>query len=200
MIEMRKLITLILFLTCIPIYAQNMVSNTSFNVLIRAAYGDLNADGQLDKVLITMDTVNKTKPFKLQVFFTDPNGVSKLFFSSTTIIEPMYPIQLNGEHNGHQIPDVSIVDGLLQIDFYIKGNSSYQFRYKNESFELVHYTHVYWDGESITETEFNLLTGKYTKQTELIETKEITLKIEKKVLLNPLPQLEKFMPFENELY
>jgi hypothetical protein len=59
---------------------------------------------------------------------------------------------------------------------------------------------VYWDGESITATEFNLLTGKYTKQTEHLEKKEITLQIEKEVLLNPLPQLESFIPFENELY
>jgi hypothetical protein len=198
---MKKLIILtLLFFTFIPVYSQDTVLTTNFNVLIRESFGDLNKDGQLDRVIISMDTVNQTKPFKLDVFFTDPNEDSKLFFSSTTLIEPMSPIQLKGEHNGSQIPDVSIEDGLLQIDFYIKGNSSYQFRYKNESFELVHFTHVYWDGESITETEFNLLTGKYTKQTEHLEKKEITLQIEKEVLLNPLPQLESFMPFENELY
>jgi hypothetical protein len=198
---MKKIIILtLLFFTFIPVYSQDTLLSNSFNVLIRESSGDLNKDGQLDRVIISMDTVDQTRPFKLDVFFTDPNGHSNLFFSSTTIVIPMYPKELKGEHNGSQTPDISIEDGLLHIDFYIKGNSSYQFRYKNESFELVHFTHVYWDGESITATEFNLLTGKYTKQTEHLEKKEITLQIEKEVLLNPLPQLESFIPFENELY
>ena len=195
-----KNIIILLFFTGFNAYSQEMPLTTNFNVLIRESYGDLNKDGQLDRVIISMDTVNETRPFKLQVFFTDPHGHSKLFFSSTTLVTPMYPKELNGEHNGSQIPDVSIENGKLQIDFYIKGNSSYQFRYKNESFELVHYTHVHWDSESITETEFNLLTGKYTKQTEHLEKKEITLQIEKEVILTPLPQLENFIPFESELY
>jgi hypothetical protein len=184
----------------LSVSSQNINLDTNFSYLIRESQGDLNDDGLSDKVIISMDTLSESRPLRLQIFFSLPNGKSELIFSSTEIIEAMYPAEKNGEYNGSQIPDVYIEEGKLQIDFYIKGNSSYDFIFKDGSFELVHFTYVNWDGINITETTFNLLTGKYTKQSEILDTSEITMNIEKKALLRPLPQLKGFKPFENEFY
>jgi len=196
----KTTILLIVLFTSVNVYSQNKKLNDNFNCLIRKSVGDLNKDGLLDKAIIAMDTLNQTKPLRLQIFLSQPNGKSELFFSSTEIIEAMYPIEKNGEHNGSQIPDVYIEEGKLQLDFYIKGNSRYEFIFRNGSFELIHFSHVNWGGTHITETKFNLLTGKYTKQIEKHETSEITLNIKKEVHIKPLPQLKNFKPFENELY
>lgn len=178
----------------------DLENNDSFNYLVKIAKGDLNQDGFSDSVIISMDTIHKTRPFRFQIYFGLSNGKFDLFYASNELIEAMYPIKKNGEYSGNQIPDIYIKDGKLRIDFYIKGNSSYDFKYKNGFFELIHFNHVYWDGKNISETSFNLLTGKYTKRTTVLETEETILDIEKEVLLNPLPQLKDFKPFENELY
>ncbi|NQX98784.1 MAG: hypothetical protein HRT73_13025 [Flavobacteriales bacterium] len=198
---MKKItIILIALFAFVTIYSQNKNLNDNFNCLIRKSVGDLNKDGLLDKAIISMDTVNDAKPLRLQIFFAQPNKKFKLFFSSTEIIEAMYPLEKNGKYNGSQIPDVYIEEGKLQLDFYIKGNSRYEFRFKNGEFELTYFSYVNWNSINITETEFNLLTGKYTKQTEINETSEITLKIKGKIQIRPLPQLKNFKPFENEFY
>jgi len=198
---MKKIIVIVTMLfTYIGTYSQGKNLNGNFNCLIRQSTGNLNKDSLMDKVIIVMDTVNETRPLRLEVFLSQPNGKSKLFFSSTDIIEAMYPIKKNGEHNGNQIPDVYIEKGKLLLDFYIKGNSRYEFMFKNGKFELIHFSHVNRDAGNITETKFNLLTGKYTRQSEILETSEITLKINKEVRIRPLPQLKNFKPFANDLY
>jgi len=198
---MKKIIILVtVLLSYTNMYSQDKNLNDNFNYLIRQSEGDLNNDDLLDKVIISMDTINDTRPLRLQIFFSQPNGKSELFFSSTEIIEAMYPIEKNAAHNGSQIPDVYIEEGKLQLDFYIKGNSRYEFIFKNGEFELVHFSYVNWDGKTITETKFNLLTGEYTKQSEIQESSEITSKIKKDVIIRPLPQLNNFRPFENQLY
>lgn len=196
----KTAIILIVLFTSLNVYSQNTNLSDNFNYLIRESVGDLNKDGLLDKAIISMDTVNDTRPLRLQIFFSQANKKLKLFFSSTEIIEAMYPIEKNGKHNGSQIPDVYIEEGKLQLDFYIKGNSRYEFTFKNGKFELIHFSHVYWNNIDITKTEFNLITGKYMKQTEVNETSEITLKIKGEIQISPLPQLKNFKPFENKLY
>lgn len=197
---MKKLTDLILLLfVAVNSYAQQENLKNQFDYQVKQAVGDLNNDGLMDEVTIAMDTINPSRPFKIEVVLSQPNTPSKLFFSSTELIEAMYPIEKNGEHNGSQIPDVYIEDGKLQLDFYIKGNSRYQFRYKNGEFQLIHFSHVYFGGTTITETAFNLLTKKYTKRTEERKNSEVTL-IKKKVKIKPLPLLKDFKPFENKLY
>lgn len=193
----KKIIVLLLPLFT---FASGYAQHNNFDCLIRQSVGDLNKDGLRDRATISMDTTDKTRPFILEIFFSQPNKTYKLFFSSTKIIAPMYPIEKNGKFSGHQIPDVSIEDGKLLLDFYIDGNSRYHFVLKNGKFELTYFEHVVWDGLHITETEFDLVTGKYSKQSENHETSEITLKIEKEARIRPLPILDTFKPFKNELY
>ena len=198
---MKKIIILVIMLFVgVNVYSQHKKVNENFNYQIRQALGDLNKDGLTDEAIISMDTISSSRPLRIQIFFSQSNGQSKLVFSSTEIIEAMYPVEKNGKHSGNQIPDVSIEDGKLQLDFYIKGNSRYEFKYKKRGFELIHYSYVNRNGLNITETEINLRMWKYTKHTEVHETSEITLKVKKKVRIRPLPLLKEFKPFENELY
>jgi hypothetical protein len=195
--------TLLLLQLCIVsvlAYAQHSEEVFNFDCVIRQAQGDLNQDGVLDKVIIDMDTVAKSRPLRFQLFFGQSDSSYALFFSSTDLIEAMYPTEKNGTYNGSQIPNVSIENGNLQIDFYSNGNSSYHFKYTHGNFELIYFTFSNWDGVSITETKFNFLTGAYSKRIQILETGEVTLNLNKEVILTPLPQLKHFKPFENELY
>lgn len=196
----KETILVVVLIFYSSLYSQNKNLNDNFNYIIRESTGDLNKDKLPDKAIISMDTINKTKPLRLDIFFSKPNGKSELFFSSTKIIEPMYPVEKNGEFNGSQIADVYIDKGKLQLDFYIKGNSSYKFIFKNGHFELIYFTYVQWDGKNITETEFDLLTGKYLKKSEILATSKIIEKIDKKILIRPLPILKNFKPFKKKLY
>lgn len=180
--------------------AQNPSSNESFNIIIREAYGDLNNDSIPDKATIRLDTIDDTRPFKLEIFLSTPDSSLQLFYSSTTLVQAMYPTELNGKHNGSQVPRVYIEEGKLQIEFYINGNSLYDFKLKNNAFELIHFSQSVWDGKSITETDFNLVTGKYTKQTEVLETKKKTQVINGELEIKPLPQLQDFKPLKNTLF
>lgn len=180
--------------------AQNPSSNESFSIIIREAYGDLNNDSIPDKATIRLDTIDDTRPFKLDIFFSTPDSSLQLFYSSTRLVQAMYPTELNGKHNGSQVPRVYIEKGKLQIEFYINGNSLYDFKLKNNAFELIHFSQSVWDGKSITETDFNLETGKYTKLTEELETKKKTQVINGELEIKPLPQLQDFKPLTNTLF
>lgn len=74
----------------------------------------LNHDGKLDKVNVKMDTVDETRPLRLQIFLSQPNW--KLTFAvSDKIIEPQYPAENQGKHNGYQILDFVIEKGILKM-------------------------------------------------------------------------------------
>ncbi|GAA0870868.1 hypothetical protein GCM10009117_00130 [Gangjinia marincola] len=184
----------------VSLCSQKKHINDSFNYQIREALGDINNDGIADKAEISMDTLHETRPLKLNVFVSQPDGTSILFFSGTDMIQAMYPQELNGEYNGNQIPNVSIEGGKLQLEFYVKGNALYEFIYTNGVFELIHFKYVNWDGRNITETTFNLLTGKYVSQSEIHETSEVTQTINAKIIINPLPVLKNFKPFQYNLF
>jgi hypothetical protein len=131
-------ILLILFSAHSILYSQNIKAKDNYNVPIRHEEGDLNHDGKIDKVMVSMDTVDTTRPLKLEVFLSQPNGKLNLTVASTKIIEPMYPLEKNGEHNGFQIPDFFIENGILTMRSEIKGgNITYDFKYRNGNFELI---------------------------------------------------------------
>ncbi len=198
---MKKTTLLCLLLFCfLNTYTQIIASPEKFTYLIRDAIGDLNNDGRTDYATISMDTTDENRPLKLEIFFAEENKNLKRVFSSTETIEAMYPKRLNGEVNESNIPDLFIEEGKLILYFFINGNSLYDFKYKNGNFELINFSYVQWDGKNITETDFNLVTGKYSKISEILNTDEITLNIKKKEKIRPLPQLKNFKPFTNELF
>ena len=193
-------ILIILLFQCVNIFAQEEVVVFNFTHTIREATGDLNNDGLIDQAIISMDVEHTTRPLRLQVLFSKPNGSLEVVFSSTNVIEAMYPTRLHGVYNDNQIPRVYIEDEKLQLEYYIEGIGLYEFRYTNNNFELIQFTSADYDGENMIEIDFNLLTGSYFKQTEILYTEEITETINKEVLIKPLPQLKNFSPLKNEYY
>jgi len=207
----KSLLYILLILFSAPgiLYSQNIKTKDNFNVPIRDEEGDLNRDGKIDKVMVYMDTVDTTRPLKLQIFLSKPNGKLDLAVSSTKIIEPMYPLEKNGKHNGFQIPDFFIENGILTMRSEIKGgNITFDFKYRNGNFELINVkkltnnsTKGYVDEYTVfTETNFNLITGLRTETDDNLGSKKILNKRKKTVLIRPLPKIQDFKFSDMYLY
>ncbi|MDH6253163.1 hypothetical protein M2347_002890 [Chryseobacterium sp. H1D6B] len=189
--------------------AQNSKNKDHYNYQVREEEGDLNHDGKMDKITVEMDTVNETRPLRLQIFLSQPNGKLALAVSSTQIIEPQYPAEKHGKPNGFQIPNFFIEEGVLKMWSEIKGgNITYDFKYQNGNFELIHVdkltnnaTKGYIDENTIfTETKFNLVTGLRTETDERSDAKK-PLDIRKKtVVIKSLPKIQDFKFSDKKLY
>ena len=198
--HMRKMLLLLLLCIQINAFAQHGQKKDNFNTEVRAARGDLNGDGLIDKTIISMDTVDASVPLRLQVFFGLPNNKYKLVVSSTRIIEPQYP--KGGEYSGHQVPYVEIKDGkLILMSDSGNGQSLHTFKYKNQNFELIHFLKTYWDGKNTTtETVFDLLTGIKRVESKGLGSEKIIKKSTTKIWIRPLPKLQDLTAFENKPY
>ena len=156
----------ILLLASVSTYSQTIDLKGNFNLQIRVEEGDLNNDGLNDKVVVSMDTLNEIRPLKLQIFFLQPNRTLKLIVSSIKIIEAQYPIDPidnKSKYCGNQIPDFFIEKGnLLMISEIRNGQAEHRFQFKNDNFELIHFSQVVKEGENTTtETTFNFLNKLY---------------------------------------
>lgn len=202
---------LILILISVPLnlFSQISKDKDTFTYQVREENGDLNNDGKPDKITVKMDTVDETRPLKLQIFLSQPNGKLILAVSSTQIIEPQYPIEKKGEFNGCQIPDFFIEKGILRMWSEIKGgNITYDFKYQNGNFELIYVnkltnnaTKGYTDENTIfTEVKFDLVTGIRT-ETDEISGSAKPIKVRKKtVLMKPLPKIQDFKFSDKKLF
>lgn len=190
----------ILILVQSNLYAQTIKNKDNYNYQVREEEGDLNNDGKMDKVLVKMDTINETRPLKLQIFLSQPNGKKlTLAVSSTKLIEPQYPVEKHGEFNGFQIPSFFIEKGILTMWTESKGgNTTYDFKYRKGNFELIHVkkltnnaTKGYIDESTIfTETHFNLISGLRIETDEQSGSKKALSKRKKTVLIRPLPKIQ----------
>lgn len=205
------LLSVFLFIsTQTNMFGQNIITKDNFNYLVRQEEGDLNRDGKKDSVTVHLDTINKTFPLRLQIFLSQPNGKLALEVSSTQIIEPQYPAEKNGEYNGYQIPDFRIENGSLLMWSEIKGgNITYEFKYKNGTFELITIEKLTYDASKgyidentlFTETKFNLTTGVRI-ETDSTNSEKI-LKNNKRiktVLIRPLPKIQDFKFSDKDRY
>lgn len=202
---------LLLILISVPLnlFSQISKDKDTFTYQVREENGDLNNDGKADKITVEMDTVDETRPLKLQIFLSQPNGKLILAVSSTQIIEPQYPIEKKGEFNGYQIPDFFIEKGILRMWSEIKGgNITYDFKYQNGNFELIYVnkltnnaTKGYTDENTIfTEVKFDLVTGIRT-ETDEISGSAKPIKVRKKiVLMKPLPKIQDFKFSDKQLF
>ena len=192
------------------LFAQNIKSKDNYTYQVREEEGDLNNDGKMDRITVKMDTVNETRPLKLQIFLSQPNGKKlTLAVSSTKIIEPQYPVEKQGKFNGYQIPSFFIEKGILTMWSEIEGgNITYDFKYRNGNFELIkvkkltnNTTKGYIDENTIfTETNFNLISGLRTETDEISGSKKILNKRKKTVLIRPLPKIQDLKFSDKKLY
>lgn len=192
------------------LFAQNIKSKDNYTYQVREEEGDLNNDGKMDRITVKMDTVNETRPLRLQIFLSQPNGKKlTLAVSSTKIIEPQYPVENQGKFNGYQIPSFFIEKGILTMWSEIEGgNITYDFKYRNGNFELIkvkkltnNATKGYIDENTIfTETNFNLISGLRTETDEISGSKKILNKRKKTVLIRPLPKIQDLKFSDKKLY
>ena len=192
------------------LFAQNVKNKNNYNYQVREEEGDLNNDGKIDKITVQMDTVDGTRPLRLQIFLSQPKGKKlTLAVSSTKIIEPQYPVENQGKFNGYQIPSFFIEKGILSLWSEIKGgNITYDFKYRNGNFELIHVkkltnnaTKGYVDENTIfTEANFNLISGVRTETDELLGSKKPLNKRKKTVLIRPLPKIQDFKFSDKKLF
>lgn len=198
----------ILLLVHINSLSQNSKKD-HYNYQVREEEGDLNNDGKMDKITVEMDTVDDTRPLRLQIFLSRPNGRLALAVSSTQIIEAQYPVENQGKFNGYQIPDFFIEKGILTMWSEIKGgNITYDFKYKDGNFELINVkkltnnaTEGYTDENTIyTETKFNLITGLRIETDEILGSDKKFKQRKKTVLIRPLPKIQDFKFSDKNLY
>ncbi|WP_449387564.1 hypothetical protein [Chryseobacterium lineare] len=198
-------------LMSVPMFlsAQKGKVRDNYSYQVRDEYGDLNNDGKEDKVLVKMDTIDETRTLKLQIFLCQPDGKLILKVSSTKIIEPQYPAENKGKSSGFQIPSFFIEHGILQMRSEIEnGNITYDFKYKNGNFELIHVskltnnsTKAYVDEYTIfTDTQFDLVTGIRTETDDKLGSIKPLAIRKKKVLIRPLPKIQDMKFSDTGLY
>ncbi|WP_123873359.1 hypothetical protein [Chryseobacterium piscium] len=199
----------VLILIPMGLLAQSNKSIDNYSYQVREENGDLNNDGKMDKIIVKMDTIDETRPLRLQIFLSQPNGKLTLAVSSTKIIEPQYPVENKGEFNGYQIPSFFIEKGILKMWSEIKGgNITYDFKYQNGNFELIYVnkltnnaTKGYTDENTIfTEAKFDLVTGIRTETDEVSGLAKALEVRKKRILVRPLPKIQDFKFSDKELY
>lgn len=201
---MKKLILLLLLLICADTFSQTNNKKDSFTFLVTKVLGDLNKDNLEDKVIVTQDTINQNSPYKLQIFFAQPNGEFKLIATSTKIIAPQYPNGRDGYQTGDGFIDITINKGVVSVNFgLLRGHFEHKFRFQNGNFELIGFSSVLSDGQgTMYTTDFNLSTGIRIEKTENYgeEDDKVASNIKKKILIRPLPKIQDVEPYQNELY
>ncbi|MDX1351078.1 MAG: hypothetical protein R3279_12550 [Putridiphycobacter sp.] len=185
----RSFLLLILMVLSVFTYAYPH----QFNVDIRQADGDLNNDGIADRVLIKMDTISKSRPLCLQIFFAQPNGQYKLKVSTTNLIAAQYLRNKNGKNSGYTIPNIEIEGGSLHLETYFKGISVHSFKYLKRSFRLVSYSNIFWDGKQTTiETNLDFIRGLKTERTHQLGSQNNDDQVETDFFIRRSPKIQHY--------
>jgi hypothetical protein len=192
---MRFIICLILITIAKNITAQNPIEKYA---IISEVKGDLNKDNINDKIVVLKDDTNENATYILQLFFGKPNDKYDLFLSSEKAIPPTYL----GASESIDFSEINIKDGILTISFeFSRGGGDYKFRFNNDNFELIGVTNNTADCTGHTfSSNFNLLTGIRIIEKGRVDSDSILSTKKEKILIRPLPQLGKFVPFERDLY
>lgn len=183
---------LICLLTSTNLSAQKTVSQDNFREIVGQEEGDLNKDKIDDKILVTADNTLEIRPFRLQIFLSQPNSKKlKLAVSNTKILEPQHNAEKYGMKKNFRIPDVFIENGKLTILTDINTlKSRYVFRLRDGNFELTNISRIISDGkEMTTETEIDLLKGtKVVFDQDFGPNKRY--KVREKFNTKPLPKIQ----------
>lgn len=192
---MKKLslyIVLLLLLATANVYSQKTDNKDNYTSQVQKEEGDLNHDKQNDKLMVEMDIKDETRPLRLQIFLSQPDKKLQMVVSSTKIIESQYPTNKKGEHNGNPIPDFFIEEGKLKMLTDINNRkSNYEFRLKQNNFELIKISRVLWDGKNKTfETEIDLIAKTKIEFEQELGSDEILNKRTTKIKVSSLPKIQ----------
>lgn len=171
----------------------NENDGTPYQTFITIA-GDLNGDALADVVTVSKDTLNRKAPYCLRVYFAKDKRVNVLEAESYTVAGPEFPYDespWNSERHG----ELGIFKNVLVVERQLGNvNTKYKFRYQNSKFELIGYTSTDNNGITSKVVDFNLSTGKCVFKTVNVATNKTTDSSEKKIPVNPLPELVHFDP------
>lgn len=195
-------IFLLLSATANLLYAQNKDRKDNYTFQVQIEEGDLNNDKCYDRIVLEMDLEDDSRPLRVQIFLSQPNKKLQLIVSSTKIIESEYPPYKHGEHNGNPIPDFFIEEGKLIMLTDINGRKSiYEFRLKQNNFELVKISRVYWNGKNTTfETEVDLIAKTKIEFQQELGSDEILNRTKKTIKVNSLPKIQDLSFTDLETY
>ncbi|REC46153.1 hypothetical protein [Chryseobacterium pennipullorum] len=184
------------------LYAQKIAQKDNFTFQVQKEVGDLNNDKLDDKIMVEMDLKDDTRPLRVQIFLSQPDKKLKLVVSSTKLIESQYPSYKKGEHNGDVIPDFFIEEGKLKMLTDIKNRkSSYEFRLKQNNFELIKISRVRWDGKDTTfETKIDLLAKTKIEFEQVTGSEKLLNKRTKTIKINSLPKIQDLSYSDLEQY
>lgn len=154
-------ILLILLCASTSSFSQN-INKDAFTEIVGEEEGDLNQDKVTDKIIVSSINTNDIRPFKLEIWMSQPNSKKlKLVVSTTKLLEQQYDAEKYKMKKNFRIPDVVIENGKLTILTTINElKSRYVFRFRDGNFELTNISRILWDGkDTTTETEIDLLKG-----------------------------------------
>ncbi|MCQ9639439.1 hypothetical protein MP478_08545 [Chryseobacterium sp. WG14] len=195
--------TILLFLTAnTNVFSQKTINKDNYTSLIQKEEGDLNYDKKNDRIMVEMDIKDETRPLRLQIFLSQPDKKLQLVVSSTKIIESQYPVNKKGEHNDNVIPDFFIEEGKLKMLTDIKDRkSSYEFRLKQNNFELIKISRVIWDGKDTTfETEIDLIAKTKIEYEQVTGSDKLLNKKKKLIKVSALPKIQDLSFYDLEQY
>ncbi|NQX38395.1 hypothetical protein SAMN05421820_101414 [Pedobacter steynii] len=201
-----KLIRIVcLFLVITPILL--MVSSTrlsaqeNFNVVVSMAKGDLNRDLLADSVVVTQDTIADTSPYRLEIYFAKKGGGYHLNIQTDKAINEQSPNGKDGYRDGYGFSKVTIKRGVIELQCQlIRGYFMHKFRYQNGNFELIGYSYRTMNPLGVSFADFNLSTGVYLGTEEYDDPEQKTTKNREIIKVRPLPKLQDFVPYSNDLY
>ena len=190
--KMSQYIVLLLLVASSNVFSQKTVNKDNYTALIQEEVGDLNNDKRNDRIMVEMDIEDETQPSRLQIFLSQPDKKLQLVVSSTKIIEEQYPIRKNGKYSGNNVPDFFIEKGVLRMLTDIDNRkSSYEFRLKQNNFELIKISRVLWDGkETTSETEIDLIKGTKSEYDRDFSPNKKNIKNTKLKPIKTLPKIQ----------
>ena len=184
-----------------------MVSSTQlraqedFNAVVSIAKGDLNKDLLTDSVVVTQDTTADTSPYRLEIYFAKKGGGYQRNIRTDKAINEQYPNGKDGYRDGYGFSNVTIKRGVVELHCQlIRGYFIHKFRYQNGNFELIGYSYRTMNPLGVSFADFNLSTGVYLETVEYDDPKGKGTKSRKIIKVHPLPKLQDFMPYSNDLY
>ena len=178
------------------LFAQTDSLLSDFDYQVAEVLGDLNKDSLPDKVVVEQDTTAFTWPYRIQVFFGQPNGSFQLIALSEQLIAAQYPDGRDGFLEGGGFSEVTITNGLLSVNYgLLRGHYEHEFRFQNNHLELVGFKSGGVNAGKVEVIDFNLYSGVRSKQVYHISIDKPFLNFTEKVIIRPLPRFEDVIPF-----